>query len=379
MHDASCRARRSTTRSATSGTTARSGTATTPRPPSAAWPRPACCRSPSGRRRARRADRHGPPPRQGLRSTRARRSTHEDLEAAAAKAQGVDDRAARHPLHPHGLVVKYFYELGDEEFYDGFVEPGLTYSARAGASGSRSMEIPNLVTDTIANEVTVRPGVGVALPLHNALMRNLGVTLTEIAWLDDLADDCAEDGRWTLPLRRGAAQGRRGHRRAGEPHRRQVAADGRLRRTARGCALYGDGQPADIEPEFADALAMFRRRVGAQPRRRRRPLLRRRASPAASSTELTDAFAAALLDGGFAARRPAGGLPAERAAVRRSALVGTWKAGGIVVSINPMNRRAGARRYLLERLGRQGAGLRCEALYRDVAASVVARHGRRAP
>ena len=60
------------------------------------------------------------------------------------------------------------------------------------------MEIPNLVTDTIANEVTTDPVSGVTLPLHNALMRNLGVTLTEIAWLDDLADDCAADGQWTF-------------------------------------------------------------------------------------------------------------------------------------------------------------------------------------
>ena len=45
-------------------------------------------------------------------------------------------------------------------------------------------EIPNLVTDTMANEVTVDPVSGVELPLHNALMRNLGVTLTEIAlWI----------------------------------------------------------------------------------------------------------------------------------------------------------------------------------------------------
>ena len=57
------------------------------------------------------------------------------------------------------------------------------------------MEIPNLVTDTIANEVTYDPNNGVALALHNALMRNLGVTLTEIAGLEELAADCAEDGR----------------------------------------------------------------------------------------------------------------------------------------------------------------------------------------
>ena len=40
-------------------------------------------------------------------------------------------------------------------------------------------------------------GVGaVALVLHSALMRNLGVTLTQIADLEKLAADCAEDGRY---------------------------------------------------------------------------------------------------------------------------------------------------------------------------------------
>lgn len=49
-----------------------------------------------------------------------------------------------------------------------------------------------------ANEVTYDPISGVALPLHCALMRNLGVALTEIAWLDDLAAACASDNRWSF-------------------------------------------------------------------------------------------------------------------------------------------------------------------------------------
>jgi len=60
------------------------------------------------------------------------------------------------------------------------------------------MEIPNLVTDTIANEVTTDPNNGAALPLHCALMRNLGVTLTEICDLEKLAADCAQDGQYTF-------------------------------------------------------------------------------------------------------------------------------------------------------------------------------------
>jgi kynurenine formamidase len=121
---------------------------------------------------------------------------HTDLEAAAA-AQGVT-------IEPHDILcvrtgwLKYWYELNDpEKFYEGFTEPGLTYS-RDLVKWFQQREVPNLVTDTIANEVTYDPNSGVALPLHCALMRNLGVALTEIAWLDDLADACAEDGRWTF-------------------------------------------------------------------------------------------------------------------------------------------------------------------------------------
>jgi len=38
----------------------------------------------------------------------------------------------------------------------------------------------------------------VVLPLHNALMRNLGVTFTEIAQLDPLAADCANDKQYSF-------------------------------------------------------------------------------------------------------------------------------------------------------------------------------------
>ena len=36
------------------------------------------------------------------------------------------------------------------------------------------------------------------LPLHCALMRNLGVALSEVIWLDDLAEACARDNRWSF-------------------------------------------------------------------------------------------------------------------------------------------------------------------------------------
>jgi kynurenine formamidase len=121
--------------------------------------------------------------------------THEDL-LACATAQGAEIQPRDVLVVRTGWIGK-FYRVSREEFYGNFVEPGLTYSPEL-VSWFAEMEIPNLVTDTIANETTVDPVSGVVLPLHNALMRNLGVTLTEIAWLDDLAADCAADGQYTF-------------------------------------------------------------------------------------------------------------------------------------------------------------------------------------
>ena len=120
--------------------------------------------------------------------------THEDL-LACAEQQGVEI-AKRDILVVRTNFLKLFFDLGDE-FYEGFCEPGLVYSPEL-VQWFADMEIPNLVTDTIANEVTFDPNNGVALVLHSALMRNLGVTLTEIADLEALAEDCAQDGQYAF-------------------------------------------------------------------------------------------------------------------------------------------------------------------------------------
>jgi kynurenine formamidase len=120
--------------------------------------------------------------------------THEDLQACAA-AQGVTIEK-RDVLVIRTNFLQLFHEQGDA-FYDGFCEPGLVYSDGL-VRWFQDMEIPNLVTDTIANEVTYDPNNGTALPLHCALMRNLGVTLTEIADLETLAASSAEDGQYTF-------------------------------------------------------------------------------------------------------------------------------------------------------------------------------------
>lgn len=120
--------------------------------------------------------------------------THKDL-LACASAQGVT-------IEKHDIVIirtnflQRFFDLGDA-FYEDFCEPGLTHSPEL-VQWFHDMEIPNLVTDTIANEVTFDPVSGIALPLHSALMRNLGITLTEICDLEKLADTCAETGQYSF-------------------------------------------------------------------------------------------------------------------------------------------------------------------------------------
>ena len=77
--------------------------------------------------------------------------THEDL-IACAKAQGTEIQKNDVLVIRTGWIAKY-YKVSHEEFYGNFVEPGLTYSPEL-VQWFHDMEIPNLVTDTIANEVT---------------------------------------------------------------------------------------------------------------------------------------------------------------------------------------------------------------------------------
>ncbi|MGW5159530.1 cyclase family protein [Nonomuraea wenchangensis] len=90
-------------------------------------------------------------------------------------------------------------------------EPGLSYSPEL-ARWFADMEIPSLVTDTMANEVTRDPGSSAVLLLHSALMRNLGVVFTEMCDLEAVAARCATNARFTFcyvaaPLRIARATG----------------------------------------------------------------------------------------------------------------------------------------------------------------------------
>ena len=131
--------------------------------------------------------------------------------------------------------------------------------------------------------------------------------------------------------------------------------------------LYAEGQPHDITPDFSDALAMYRAGAARNPDgdalRYFDGHLTYRELDA-----LTDAFAAGLLDGGLA-RGDRVALYLQNVPQFIIGLVGTWKAGGVAVSINPMNR--GRELSLLLRDSGATVLVCLEGLYRDVAAAVV--------
>jgi kynurenine formamidase len=111
-----------------------------------------------------------------------------------AQAQGVTIEK-RDVLIVRTGWLQRFFRMDAAEFYADYNEPGLAYSLEL-VKFFQDMEIPVLVTDTLANEVTRDPSTGFSCTLHGALMRNLGVVFTEAADLENLAADCAVDRQY---------------------------------------------------------------------------------------------------------------------------------------------------------------------------------------
>jgi kynurenine formamidase len=126
---------------------------------------------------------------------RAEGFTHEDVLAAADR-QGVTIEKRDILIIRTGWIGS-FYRRTRDEFYSDWNEPGLVYS-RELVEWFQEREIPNLVTDTMANERSFDPDTRIEIPLHSALMRNLGIAMTELCSLDALADACVEDDRWAF-------------------------------------------------------------------------------------------------------------------------------------------------------------------------------------
>ncbi|NIJ12099.1 long-chain acyl-CoA synthetase [Saccharomonospora amisosensis] len=111
-------------------------------------------------------------------------------------------------------------------------------------------------------------------------------------------------------------------------------------------ALYDTGNPARIEPEHADALTMFRVTAGRVPDGDAIRYFDGRLSYARLD-ELSDAFAVGLLDNGLR-RGDRVALYLQNVPQFVIALLGTWKAGGIAVPVNPMSRGRELRPLLVD-------------------------------
>ena len=136
-------------------------------------------------------------------------------------------------------------------------------------------------------------------------------------------------------------------------------------------ARYAPGQPADIDVEYDTALAMFAATVARSPGGDAIRYFDGRIS-FSELDALTDAFAAGLAEQGVG-KGDRVALYLQNVPQFVIAQIGTWKAGGVAVAVNPMNRE----RELEVLLADSGARvLVClESLYRDVASSVVPRTG----
>lgn len=117
--------------------------------------------------------------------------TFAEFQAAAA-AQGVE-------FQPHDIVLlrtgrlTVFYEHGIAAFL-GTGQPGLTDEPEL-IRWFHTMEIAALGSDTVTAEQSVSSVTGIRIPLHAALMTNLGIPFIELLWLEELAAACARDQR----------------------------------------------------------------------------------------------------------------------------------------------------------------------------------------
>jgi long-chain acyl-CoA synthetase len=133
-------------------------------------------------------------------------------------------------------------------------------------------------------------------------------------------------------------------------------------------ARYAPGQPAEIAVEYDNAVAMFRATLERNPDGDAIRYFDGRIT-FRELDRLTDAFAAALVDTGFA-RGDRVALYLQNVPQFVIAQLGIWKAGGIAVSINPMNRERELELLLQDSGARVLVTL--QDLYRDVASKVVA-------
>ena len=118
-----------------------------------------------------------------------------DLEATAAAA-GVDVRRGDLLLIRTGHMSRYL-DRGDWRHFDLDPFPGVSVYA---APWLHARQIAAVARDNYAVEVRPSEIPGFRNPFHVCAIPNMGLTLGEIFHLEDLAADCAADGRYEFLL-----------------------------------------------------------------------------------------------------------------------------------------------------------------------------------
>lgn len=113
----------------------------------------------------------------------------EDLEGAA-RAQGVEVRRGDALMIRTGWLPFWYWATPKERerFYD--VAPGLGMSA---AEWLHAREVACIGVDNVSVEVQPAEDGKSLLPLHPILIRDLGLTIGELFWFEELLKACAED------------------------------------------------------------------------------------------------------------------------------------------------------------------------------------------
>jgi kynurenine formamidase len=124
--------------------------------------------------------------------------TRADIEGAL-KQQGTTVLPGDMVLVRTGVVPQW-YEL------ENLVEQARYWEAQAGIVKDvipwiKATKIAGMAADNISLERNPHPEhPELGTPLHGNILRDLGVYIGEIWWLEDLAADCAEDGRYEFFL-----------------------------------------------------------------------------------------------------------------------------------------------------------------------------------
>jgi kynurenine formamidase len=137
------------------------------------------------------------PRHQGVRRLRPGHAIPAEELSDCAAAQGVELRSGDILLVRTG-EMPWFYSLEDKSEYWTGVHPGLSITT---AEWIHEREFAAIAVDNRTFEVTpFEQPYELTYPLHSRLIRDLGLTIGELWWLEDLATTCDRLNRWEFFL-----------------------------------------------------------------------------------------------------------------------------------------------------------------------------------